>query len=82
MLRERKGEDFDTWLAKVEQQGITERCSFACSRKKNYEAVKAGLTLSWSQRSRKGTGTSPQALEAPEIWPGELQDLAQADAAM
>jgi transposase len=48
MLRERKGERFDAWLQKVEQQGIPELYSFAQSLKEDYEAVKAGLTLPWS----------------------------------
>jgi transposase len=54
MLRERKGEGFDTWLQKVEQQGIAELCGFAQSLKKDYEAVKAGLTLAWSQGPVEG----------------------------
>lgn len=54
MLRERKGELFDAWLEKVEQQGIAELRSFAQSLKKDYEAVKAGLTLSWSQGPVEG----------------------------
>lgn len=54
MLRERKGEYFDTWLEKVEWQGISELCSFAQSLKKDYDAVKAGLTLSWSQGPVEG----------------------------
>jgi transposase len=54
MLRERKGERFDAWLEKVEQQGIAELRSFAQSLKKDYEAVKAGLTLPWSQGPVEG----------------------------
>jgi transposase len=54
MLRERKGERFDVWLEKVEQQGISELCGFAQSLKKDYEAVKAGLTLVWSQGPVEG----------------------------
>jgi transposase len=54
MLRERKGECFDTWLEKAEQQGISELRSFASSLKKDYEAVKAGLTLAWSQGPVEG----------------------------
>ena len=38
----------------VEQQGITELCGFATSLKKDYEAVKAGLTLKWSQGAVEG----------------------------
>jgi transposase len=54
MLRERKGERFDAWLEKVEQQGISELRSFAQSLKKDYAAVKAGLTLAWSQGPVEG----------------------------
>ena len=43
-----------TWLEKVEQQGIKELQGFACSLKKDYEAVKAGLTLEWSNGQVKG----------------------------
>jgi transposase len=54
MLRERKGEGFDAWLHAVEQQGISELCGFAQSLKKDYDAVKAGLTLSWTQGPVEG----------------------------
>lgn len=54
MLRERKGERFDAWLEKVERQSISELCNFAQSLKKDYEAVKAGLTLAWSQGPVEG----------------------------
>lgn len=54
MLRERKGEGFDAWLEKVEQQGISELWNFALSLKKDSEAVKAGLTLVWSQGPVEG----------------------------
>ena len=48
MLRERQGERLDAWLQKAEAQGIAELRSFALSLKRDYEAVKAGLTLAWS----------------------------------
>ena len=54
MLRERKGEGFDGWLQRVGQQGIPELCGFAQSLKKDYEAVKNGLTLAWSQGPVEG----------------------------
>ena len=54
MLRERKGERFDAWLEKVELQGISELCSFVQSLKKDYQAVKAGMTLAWSQGPVEG----------------------------
>jgi transposase len=54
MLRERQGEKLDEWLAQVEQQGVTELQSFANGLKKDYDAVKAGLTLEWSNGQVEG----------------------------
>jgi Transposase and inactivated derivatives len=54
MLRERKGEQFDSWLARVEKQGVAELQSFAQGLRKDYEAVKNGLTLVWSQGPVEG----------------------------
>jgi transposase len=54
LLRERKGECFDGWLQKVEQQSIPELCGCVQSLKKDEEAVKAGLTLCWSQGPVEG----------------------------
>jgi transposase len=54
MLRERQGERLDEWLAQVEAHGLAELQSFAQGLKKDYDAVKAGLTLSWSQGPVEG----------------------------
>lgn len=54
MLREREGERFDTWLDRVEKQGVSELQSFANGLKKDYDAVKAGLTLEWSNGQTEG----------------------------
>jgi len=54
MLRERQGERLDSWLTRVEQQGVAELQSFAQGLQKDYEAVKAGLTLQWSQGPVEG----------------------------
>ncbi|HEV2659931.1 MAG TPA: ISL3 family transposase [Ktedonobacteraceae bacterium] len=54
MLRERKGEQIDSWLARVEKQGVAELQSFAQGLRKDYDAVKAGLTLEWSQGPVEG----------------------------
>ena len=48
MLRERQGERLDAWLEKVEIQSIRELKNFAQGLKRDYDAVKAGLTLEWS----------------------------------
>ena len=54
MLRERGGERFDGWLSRVEEQGVSELQSEALGLKKDYDAVKAGLTLEWSQGQVEG----------------------------
>ena len=54
MLRERKGEQLDSWLERVEQQGAAELQSYAQGLRKDYDAVKAGLTLEWSQGAVEG----------------------------
>ena len=54
MLRERQGDGLDAWLKKAEESSIAELCSFAQSLKRDYDAVKAGLTLVWSQGPVEG----------------------------
>ena len=54
MLRERGGERFDGWLSRVGEQGVSELQSFANGLKKDDDAVKAGLTLEWSQGQVEG----------------------------
>ena len=54
MVRQRQGERLDAWLEKVEAQGIAERKNFALGVKRDYEAVKAGLTLEWSNGQTEG----------------------------
>ena len=54
MLREREGERLDAWLDRVEKQGVPQLQSFARGLKKDYDAVKVGLTLSWSNGQTEG----------------------------
>src|SRR5438132_3887607 len=54
MLRERQGERLDGWLQKVEEQGPAELTNFAQGLKRDYDAVKAGLTLEWSNGQTEG----------------------------
>jgi transposase len=54
MVRDRQGHQFDQWLAEVQERGIAKLRSFAKGLKKDYDAVKAGLTLSWSHGQTEG----------------------------
>jgi transposase len=54
MLRQRQGERLDAWLERVEKQGVAELQSFAQGLRKDYDAVKAGLTLEWSNGQTEG----------------------------
>lgn len=48
MLRQLQGSQLDGWLNEVETNGIAELRSFAQGLRKEYQAVKAGLTETWS----------------------------------
>jgi transposase len=54
MLRERQGAQLDTWLTHVEEQEVSELKTFARGLQKDYDAVKAGLTLEWNNGQVEG----------------------------
>lgn len=54
MLRERQGDQLDAWLAHAETSGLAPMVSFANGIRKDYDAVKAGLTLEWSNGPTEG----------------------------
>jgi transposase len=54
MLRERRGRYPATWIQRVEACDIPELRSFAAGLCKDWDAVKAGLTLSWSSGAVEG----------------------------
>lgn len=54
MLRERKGQHLRTWMEEANQSDIAELKSFVAGIERDYDAVKAGLTLVWSQGPVEG----------------------------
>ena len=54
MLRERQGAQLDSWLKVVKEQGEAPLQRFAQGLARDYDAVKAGLTLPWSQGPVEG----------------------------
>lgn len=54
MLRERRGEQLDAWLARAEKSSLAPLVSFAKGIRKDYAAVKAGLMLEWSNGPTEG----------------------------
>jgi transposase len=82
MLRERQGERLDEWLKQVEEQGVAELQSFAQGLQRDYDAVKAGLTLPWSQGPVVGTCPPAQTDQEASLWTGGLPDVTQAGAAV
>ena len=73
MLRLRRGQEFETWLADVEASRIPELCRFAQSLLKDKEAVIAGLTLAYSngpveaQVQKRETWSSAPCLAVPNF---------------
>jgi transposase len=54
MLRKRQGEQLDFWLSVIKEQGVAELQRFAQGLERDYDAVKTGLTLEWSQGAVEG----------------------------
>ncbi len=48
MARQRQGDQLDQWLDEVQTTGVAELRAFAAGVHKDYAAVKAGLTLAYS----------------------------------
>jgi len=48
MLRERQGECLDAWINQVQEQEVAELRNFTQGLQKDYDVVKADLTLEWS----------------------------------
>ena len=57
MVWQLQGESLDGWLEEVEEHRIAELRSFAHGLRKEYQAVKAGLTLPWSNGVVEGSVT-------------------------
>jgi transposase len=54
LLRERQGDQLDSWLNEAEQCSIDVFKNFAIGLRKDYAAVKAALTYEWSQGQVEG----------------------------
>jgi transposase len=54
MVRERRGHEFDAWIAAVQQTGVKELRAFAKGLLKDAAAVRAGLSLVWSNGPTEG----------------------------
>jgi len=55
MLRERRPERLNGWMKQARESGIKELISFVAGLERDYDAVRAGLTVSWSQGPVEGT---------------------------
>jgi transposase len=54
MVRERKGQQLRAWMEEATRSGIAEMKSFVAGIERDYDAVKTGLTLPWSQGPVEG----------------------------
>jgi transposase len=55
--RKRTGEQLDAWLETVASSGLVDLQSFVAGVSQDKEAVRAGLTLPWSQGQTEGQVT-------------------------
>jgi transposase len=77
MLRMRQGELLDDWIKQAKESGISERCGFAKSLLKDYQAVKGGLMLEWSQGQTEGQIQRLKFLKRPMYGRAGFQVLRQ-----
>ena len=54
MIRHRQGQDFDAWVAAVQRTGVKELRAFVTGLLKDAAAVRAGLSLIWSNGPTEG----------------------------
>jgi transposase len=54
MIRERRGDEWDAWVTEVQQTGVRELCGFVQGLLKDEAAVRAGLSLVWSNGPTEG----------------------------
>ena len=54
LVRERQADRFDPWLARAATSNVAPLQRFATGLRADYEAVKAGLTLPWSNGPVEG----------------------------
>jgi transposase len=54
IVRERRGGDLETWMAEATHSGVTELVRFAHGLQDDLIAIKAGLTLAWSNGVTEG----------------------------
>jgi transposase len=54
MVRERRGHEFDAWIAEVQHTGVKELRAFVKGLLKDEAAVRAGLSLVWSNGPTEG----------------------------
>ena len=54
IVRERRGEDLEAWMSEAMHSGITEVARFARGLQDDLRAIKAGLTVEWSNGATEG----------------------------
>jgi transposase len=54
LMRERRGTDLEAWMVKATHSGIDEPARFARGLQEDLRAIRAGLTLEWSNGVTEG----------------------------
>ncbi|MFI5783430.1 transposase [Nocardia sp. NPDC051570] len=63
MLRHRRGQHLDAWIAAAQASDVAQLQGFAAGLLKDYDAVRNGLTLPWISGAVEGTVTKLTALK-------------------
>jgi len=70
--------DLDAWLAEAHACGVSAVKTFAAGLEQDGAAVRAALTLPWSNGQAEGQINRLKLLETAKLWPGQLRPAATA----
>ena len=78
MLRHRHGEHLEAWAAQAETSPVSELRGFAGGLRKDWAAVPAGLTVSYSSGAVEGHVNRIKMIKKTDVRPGESRPAPQA----
>jgi len=68
LVRQRQPDQLDSWLEQALKSQFSPFHRFAKRLQEDYNAVKAGVTLPWSNGQTEGQITSAEDVEATDVW--------------
>lgn len=68
LVRQRQSDQLDCWLEQAQKSQLSPFHRFAKRLREDYDAVKAGVTLPWSNGQTCWADQSVEDVEATDVW--------------